>query len=318
LAFLATAWLLVEPTVQSSITAFSALAFSFRRRYFPPPPSLPSFTIASARAIQLVKSRHLSAPIPREEGRRYSLCLRFLCLRAAASLGIVPRQLCAATHRAAASAARARRTANYQYRKTALLSLFITSSFFSPVAAYASLRVLPVSALSISCISCIRCGSHAEAVAAWANQVGNWSRGLHRSAATTETAIQFCVHLERLGQPAPPAAVSFYPLSPPPRLQPSPPPLPSSEPPPPLWPLSPPELPLPPAFSPPAPIQHLPCQVMPRPRMATAADGTWDLTFFDANGHCLFRKKKRPPPSRPRGGFDAMQVRAHADPFTNP
>ena len=152
------------------------------------------------------------------------------------------------------------------------------------------------SSLAVSVVSTIRSCIQADAVPAWAHAVRNWSHGLHGSScAIASHAINFCVHLERAGQSPPPAAVSFFPLPPPSHFPRSAPPLPNPEPPPPLWPPSPPELLMPPAFSLRAPVQHLPRQVMSRPRMATAADGAWDLTFFDANGHCLFRKKRRPP-----------------------
>ena len=174
--------------------------------------------------------------------------------------------------------------------------LLTASLACSPMWDIAAMQMPLGSSLAVSVVSTIRSCIQADAVPAWAHAVRNWSHGLHGSScAIASHAINFCVHLERAGQSPPPAAVSFFPLPPPSHFPRSAPPLPNPEPPPPLWPPSPPELLMPPAFSLRAPVQHLPRQVMSRPRMATAADGAWDLTFFDANGHCLYRKKRRPP-----------------------
>ena len=144
--------------------------------------------------------------------------------------------------------------------------LLTASLACSPMWDIAAMQMPLGSSLAVSVVSTIRSCIQADAVPAWAHAVRNWSHGLR-----------------------------FFPLPPPSHFPRSAPPLPNPEPPPPLWPPSPPELLMPPAFSLRAPVQHLPRQVMSRPRMATAADGAWDLTFFDANGHCLFRKKRRPP-----------------------
>ena len=250
-------WLLVAPTVIASVTAFAAF-YGSRCRLSPPSSPASSKTVLAASAVADFTDRCPPDSMQRGDGRCFSLYLALLGQRAAARLDLVPRSLCAATRRAAATSARARRSATRQRWKAAKLMLLTASLACSPMWDIAAMQMPLGSSLAVSVVSTIRSCIQADAVPAWAHAVRNWSHGLHGSScAIASHAINFCVHLERAGQSPPPAAVSFFPLPPPSHFPRSAPPLPNPEPPPPLWPPSPPELLMPPAFSLRAPVQHI-------------------------------------------------------------